>query len=57
MRAIPKPRLLLVDDHHLVLEGLRLQLAGAFEIVGALDSACGLAETCRRLAPEVCCST
>ena len=47
-----KPRLLLVDDHHLVLEGLRLELEGEFEIVGMLATGAQVAEECLRLRPD-----
>jgi len=51
--APPKPRLLLVDDHHLVLEGLRLELADAFEIVGMVDSGRRVTAECKRCNPDV----
>lgn len=48
-----KPRLLLVDDHHLVLEGLRLELEPEFEIAGMLASGAQVAEQCRKLNPDL----
>lgn len=48
-----KPSLLLVDDHHLVLEGLRLELQGEFRIVGALATGGGVAKACRLLGPDL----
>lgn len=48
-----KPKLLLVDDHHLVLEGLRLELQDEFEIAGMLASGALVAEHCLRLKPDV----
>jgi DNA-binding NarL/FixJ family response regulator len=50
---MPRPRLLLVDDHHLVLEGLRLELAGAYEIVGMHDTGLRVVEECQRLRPDL----
>ena len=46
-------RLLLVDDHHLMLDGLRQLLEGEYEIVGMLCTGGEVAEACRRLAPDV----
>jgi DNA-binding NarL/FixJ family response regulator len=48
-----KPTLLLVDDHPLVLEGLRLELQGEFRIVAALSTGKGVARACRELAPDL----
>lgn len=48
-----RPRLLLVDDHHLMLEGLRLELESEFEIVAMLDTGGPVAEECLRLLPDV----
>lgn len=48
----PKPRLLLVDDHHLVLEGLRLELVDEYEIVGTLDRGRQVVEECTLLRPD-----
>lgn len=47
-----KPRLLLVDDHHIVLEGLRLELADAYEIVGMLATGVNVVEECRQIQPD-----
>lgn len=47
------PRLLLVDDHHLMLEGLRLTLKDEFETVGMLSNGGQVAAECKRLAPDV----
>lgn len=49
----PKPRLLLVDDHHMVLQGLRLELEPEFEIVGMLATGTQVAEQCRKLQPDL----
>jgi DNA-binding NarL/FixJ family response regulator len=48
-----RPRLLLVDDHHLVLEGFRLELKDEFEIVGMLATGAEVADSCRKLQPDV----
>jgi CheY-like chemotaxis protein len=48
-----KPKLLLVDDHHLVLEGLRLELQDEFEVAGMLASGALVAEHCLRLKPDL----
>lgn len=47
-----KRRILLVDDHQLLLEGLRLALQDEFEIVGALTSGTAVLPACRELAPD-----
>lgn len=47
-----KRRILLVDDHQLLLEGLRLALQDEFEIVGALTSGSAVLPACRELAPD-----
>jgi DNA-binding NarL/FixJ family response regulator len=48
-----KPKLLLVDDHHLVLEGLRLELQEEFDIVGTVAQGTAVAAECRRLGPDL----
>lgn len=48
-----KPRLLLADDHKIVLEGLRSILDPEFEIVGAVEDGRSLVAEARRLRPEV----
>jgi two-component system, NarL family, response regulator NreC len=47
-----RPRLLLVDDHHLVLDGLRLELEDTYEIVGMLATGREVVEECERLQPD-----
>jgi DNA-binding NarL/FixJ family response regulator len=47
-----KPRLLLVDDHPLLLDGLRLELQEEFEIVAMLTCGVPVAGECRRLRPD-----
>ncbi len=48
-----KPRLLLVDDHNLVLEGFRLELQEDYEIVGMLATGGRVVEECLRLNPDL----
>lgn len=48
-----KPRLLLADDHRIVLEGLRGILEPEFEIVGAVDDGRALVAEAQRLRPDV----
>jgi DNA-binding NarL/FixJ family response regulator len=45
-------RLLLVDDHHLLLDGLRLALRGSYEIVGMLTAGGEVLAECLRLEPD-----
>lgn len=45
-------RVLLVDDHHLLLDGLRLALRGSYEIVGMLTTGGAVLSECLRLAPD-----
>jgi DNA-binding NarL/FixJ family response regulator len=47
-----KRRILLVDDHQLMLEGLRLALQDRYEIVGGLTSGAAVLPACRELLPE-----
>jgi DNA-binding NarL/FixJ family response regulator len=47
-----KPRILLVDDHQLLLEGLRLALQNEYDVVGALTSGAAVLPACRELAPD-----
>lgn len=48
-----RARLLLVDDHHLVLEGYRLELQDEFDLVGMLACGGDVLAACRRLRPDV----
>jgi DNA-binding NarL/FixJ family response regulator len=48
-----KPRLLLADDHRIVLEGLRGLLEPEFEIAGAVADGSSLVAEARRLSPDV----
>jgi DNA-binding NarL/FixJ family response regulator len=48
-----KPRILLADDHKIVLEGLRGILEPEFEIVGAVENGRALVAEAQRLKPDV----
>jgi DNA-binding NarL/FixJ family response regulator len=48
-----KPRILLADDHKIVLEGLRGLLDPLFEIVGAVEDGHALVAEAQRLRPDV----
>jgi DNA-binding NarL/FixJ family response regulator len=48
-----KPRILLADDHKIVLEGLRGLLDPEFEIVGAVEDGRALVAEAERLKPDV----
>jgi DNA-binding NarL/FixJ family response regulator len=48
-----RPRLLLADDHRLVLEGLQRLLEPEFEVVGAVEDGRALVAAARQLNPDV----
>ena len=48
-----QPRLLLADDHRIVVEGLRSILGVEYELVGIVEDGRGLIEAARRLRPDV----
>jgi len=48
-----KPRILIADDHRIVLEGLQKLLEHDFEIVGTADNGQDLIEYARQLRPDV----
>jgi len=48
-----KPRVLLADDHKIVLDGLRGLLAQEFELVGAVTNGLELVEKAGELGPDV----
>jgi DNA-binding NarL/FixJ family response regulator len=48
-----KPRLLLADDHTLLLEGIRLLLQPEFELVGSVEDGQALLAAARTLKPDV----
>lgn len=51
--AMPKPRVLLADDHKIVLEGLRGLLSAEFDLVGFAANGRELIEQARALRPDV----
>lgn len=48
-----RPRVLLADDHTLILEGFRTVLAGECEVVGAVRDGRALVQAALRLSPDV----
>lgn len=48
-----RPRLLLADDHRIVVEGLRSILAPEYELVGIVEDGRQLVEAAKRLNPDV----
>ncbi len=48
-----KPRLLLADDHTLLLEGIRLLLAPEFDLVGSVEDGQALLAAAKTLKPDV----
>jgi DNA-binding NarL/FixJ family response regulator len=48
-----KPRVLLADDHKIVIEGLKNLLEGEFEIVGSVEDGRALVEQASTLSPDV----
>ena len=48
-----KPRLLLADDHTLLLEGIRLMLEPEFELVGSVEDGQALLAAAKTLKPDV----
>jgi len=48
-----KPRVLLADDHKIVLEGLKGILENEFELVGTVEDGRALVATAQRLNPDV----
>jgi DNA-binding NarL/FixJ family response regulator len=48
-----KPRLLMADDHTLVLEGIRKLLENDFELVGAVEDGRALLQSAEQLRPDV----
>ncbi len=47
------PRLLLADDHRIVVEGLRSILSPEFDLVGIVEDGRQLVEAARRLDPDI----
>lgn len=50
---MPKPRILLADDHALVLEGFRRILEGHYELVGTVEDGRALLEAAKTLQPDI----
>jgi DNA-binding NarL/FixJ family response regulator len=50
---MPKPRVLLADDHVLVLEGFRRILEGQYELVGTAEDGRALLDTAKKLQPDI----
>jgi DNA-binding NarL/FixJ family response regulator len=50
---MPRPRILLADDHTLVLEGLRKLLEDDFELVGTVEDGRTLVNVAQELEPDV----
>lgn len=48
-----RPRVLLADDHTLLLEGIRLMLQPEFELVGSAEDGRALLAAARKLKPDV----
>ncbi len=48
-----KPRVLLADDHQIVLEGLKSLLGGEFELVGSVEDGRALVHQATTLRPDV----
>ncbi len=48
-----KPRVLLADDHQVVLEGLKSLLAGEFDVVGSVQDGRALVDQAATLRPDV----
>jgi len=48
-----RPRLLLVDDHHLILESLRLALQEEHEVAGMVATGAEAVKACRQLRPDL----
>ena len=48
-----KPRVLLADDHKIVLEGLKSLLGGEFEVVGSVEDGRALVDQAATLHPDV----
>src|SRR6266478_7544587 len=53
MRRLRRPRLLMADDHTLVLEGIRKLLENEFELVGTVEDGHALLRAAAQLRPDV----
>jgi DNA-binding NarL/FixJ family response regulator len=52
-RGVRRPRVLLADDHALVVEGLRSLLEGEFELAGTVEDGRALIAAAQQLKPDV----
>jgi DNA-binding NarL/FixJ family response regulator len=50
--VVQRARLVLVDDHHLIVEGLKQDLGEGYEVVAVLDRGADVVEVCSRLRPD-----
>jgi DNA-binding NarL/FixJ family response regulator len=50
---MPRPRIILADDHRLVAEGLKSLLSADFELVDVVEDGRALIAAANRLRPEV----
>ncbi|MEO8125175.1 MAG: response regulator, partial [Burkholderiales bacterium] len=50
---MPRPRVLLADDHRMFADGVRSLLADEFELVGIVEDGLALVEAALRLRPDV----
>jgi DNA-binding NarL/FixJ family response regulator len=48
-----RPRLILADDHEIVLDGLRMLLQSEFDLVATATDGAQLLDVCRRMKPDV----
>src|SRR5258706_6667878 len=53
MKRLMRPRLLMADDHTLVLEGIRKLLENEFELVGTVEDGRALLRAVEQLRPDV----
>src|SRR6266446_7264688 len=53
MKRLVRPRLLMADDHTLVLEGIRKLLENEFELVGTVEDGHALLRAAAQLRPDV----
>ena len=50
---MPRPRILLADDHALLLDGFRTLLASKYEVAGTVEDGKALVEAAIRLSPDL----
>jgi DNA-binding NarL/FixJ family response regulator len=53
MKSLIRPRLLMADDHTLVVEGIRKLLESEFDLVGAVEDGHALLRAAEQLRPDV----